>query len=196
MENKSQNASATKQNNPAPAPAMAETQEVRIAKAPLRSTSNDRSELRLNLREAEAGMVRNRKNNTDVFYVAQNVIDQFKEAGWSLEWKRHTVYGAEDRSYEIALKDNGWEPVTADELPHYMPDDYKGAIIRDGLQLMKRPQYLTDESRREERMAAQAAINGNLAKLGQSPNPEFNRNNPNVKPRVTKSFERMEIPEA
>lgn len=167
----------------------------RIAKAPLRP-SQDRSEVRLNLRQAEEGLVRNRKNMVDVFAIGENFVKQFTEAGWSIEWKKHTVYGEADRSYEIALADNGWEPVTTDELPFFMPPEYKGSIIRDGLQLMKRPLYLTEESKREDRRAAQAAIDGNLQKLRGSPDPNFNRDHPNAAPKINKSYDRMPIPEA
>lgn len=83
--------------------------------------------------------------------------------GWTWEWKRFTVYNAPDPAYQAALARDGWEPVLAENYPGvFMPVDYKGPVIVDGLMLMERPSVLTEEARAEEKRKADAAINGQL----------------------------------
>src|SRR5690606_18695243 len=77
--------------------------------------------------------------------------------GWA--WKRHTVYNAPDPTYQAALARDGWEPVMAENYPGvFMPVDYKGPVVIDGLMLMERPAALTEEARLEEKRKADAAI--------------------------------------
>src|SRR5271156_6877177 len=42
-------------------------------------------------------------------------------AGWSYEWKRFTVMGAHDPSYQVSLAQRGWEAVPASRHPEMMP---------------------------------------------------------------------------
>lgn len=146
------------------------------------------------LREAPTGATRSRKGNVDKFELPESVIMRFKEAGWSLEWKRHTVVGQPDPSYEVALAENAWENVMADEIPGFMPKGMGGAIIRDGLQLMKRPLYLTQEARMEDANLAIDSIRRQEAKLGQTPPGQLTRDHPTARPKVGKSYEPIAVP--
>lgn len=143
---------------------------------------------------APEGVTRKRKGNVDQFELPERQIKRFLEAGWSLEWKKHTVVGQPDASYEVMLGENGWEPVTSDELPAFMPKGFSGAIIRDGLQLMKRPKYLTEEARREDSRAAQDVIRRQHERLKTAPPGTMTRDHPEARPKVNKAFEPIDIP--
>ena len=68
--------------------------------------------------------------------------------GWSYEWKRVTVMGASDPSYQVNLAQRGWEAVPASRHPEMMPLGYEcGTIDRDGMRLMERPAIITEEAR-------------------------------------------------
>lgn len=77
----------------------------------------------------------------DEFYIDPADIPE----GWSYEWKRRTVLGAEDPAYQVALARAGWEPVPTSRHPSYMPmgGDYP-FIERKGMILMERPLEITD----------------------------------------------------
>src|ERR1700744_5880580 len=52
----------------------------------------------------------NMDEGDDEFFIDQRAIPD----GWSYEWKRHTILGAEDPSYQVHLARGGWEPVPAE----------------------------------------------------------------------------------
>lgn len=157
------------------------------------ATAAGRDDIRDDLR-APDGMSRRRKGNIDKFEVPQAALDRFKAAGWTLEFKRHTLMGQEDPSYQVALGENCWEAVTTDEIPGFMPSGHSGAIVRDGLMLMKRPAYLTEEARQEDTAAARGMIRAKEAQLGQTPPGTMTRDHATAAPKVGKSYERMEVP--
>lgn len=143
---------------------------------------------------APEGVVRQRKGFIDPFEIPEQIKGRFEAAGWSLEWKRHTVFGQDDHSYASALAENAWEAVTADEIPGFMPKGYAGAIIRDGLMLMKRPAYLTEEARQEDIDAARGLIRAKEAQLGETPPGTFTRDHSTARPQIGRSIEPMAVP--
>lgn len=143
---------------------------------------------------APDGLVRQRKGAIDPFEIPEQIKGKYEAAGWSLEWKRHTVFGQDDYSYASALAENAWEAVTADEIPGFMPNGYAGAIIRDGLMLMKRPAYLTEEARIEDMEAARGLIRAKEAQLGETPPGTLTRDHPTARPKVGRTIEPMTVP--
>jgi hypothetical protein len=122
--------------------------------------------------------------NSDEFYIdPDNVPD-----GWSYEWRRHTVMGANDPSYEYELARNGWEPVPADRHREMMPGSAK-TIDRKGMRLYERPKILVDRARSKELQAAQQHVAGQKKQLQNSSN-EFGR----VKPSLHNNYEPISIP--
>lgn len=122
----------------------------------------------------EGVRTRKRKGGTlvDKFAVPDGAVPP----GMSWEWKRETVYGAEDPAYAAFLRDQGWEPVDAARYPGaFMADGTKGAIRRDGQVLMERPIELTHEAQAEERQAAKQAVAIKEAQLTGSKEGEFQR---------------------
>lgn len=110
----------------------------------------------------------------DKFFIPAHIIPD----GWSYEYKRHTVYGAPDPSYEVSLAQKGWEPVPASRHPELMPPAYQGnTIIRDGLVLMERPAEITDERRRRDQMNARDQVRAKEEQLGAAPIGHFDRDN-------------------
>jgi hypothetical protein len=90
--------------------------------------------------------------------------------GWSYEWKRQTVMGAPDPSYQVSLAQRGWEAVPASRHPEMMPLGYEGATIdRDGQRLMERPAVITADARELERREARDLVRGKEAQVTGAP---------------------------
>lgn len=142
------------------------------------------AELRGHLGEMEEG--------TDTFYVDPYSIPD----GWTYEWKRHSVYGLEDPSYQIKVAREGWEPVPAERHPDMMPYNTKDAVImRDGLVLMQCPTEIVEERRRLELKKARDQVRYKEAQIAGTPDGTMTRDHARVKPQIKKSFEAMPIPE-
>lgn len=126
------------------------------------------------------------------FYIDPRIIPD----GWSYEYKRHTVLGAQDPSYQVSLSMKGWEPVPASRHPELMPDNYKGVTIdRKGMVLMERPAVITEEAKARELRKATGQVRQKEQQLSGAPAGTFERDNkgsPLVK--VGKSYEQMPIP--
>lgn len=110
--------------------------------------------------------------------------------GWSYEWKRKTVLGKEDPSYEISLRRGGWEPVPASRHPEMMPKGHYETIEREGMVLMERPLELTDDARRKELREARNAVRAKEQQLNESPAGTFERDSAKVK----RGYQPMDIP--
>jgi hypothetical protein len=81
------------------------------------------------------------------------IPDHWKEAGWSYQWNRRSVYGKEDRAEMLRMQDNGWRPVPAERFGIQEDGNH---IERDGLILMERPSSLTQAAEDEEYRKAMA----------------------------------------
>lgn len=117
--------------------------------------------------------------------------------GWSYEWKRHTLLNAEDPSYDVSLRQKGWDPVPASRHPELMPMDYKGnTILRKGMILMERPLEITEEAKDRELRKARAQVHQKEAQLGGPQGPaQFSRDNKgDSMVKIKKSYEPMPIP--
>lgn len=142
------------------------------------------AELRQHLGDMDEG--------TDEFYIDPDTIPE----GWSYEWKRKTVMGAEDPAYTVAVARRGWEAVPAYRHPEMMPKGMTAATIeRKGMVLMERPKDITDEVRTNDQRAARRAIQAKEEQLFQAPNGQFDRDHPQIRPRVKKSFEPVPVPD-
>ena len=121
------------------------------------------------------------------------LLARFKAAGWSVEWKMHTVINQPDAAYAKTLYDNHWQPVLAHEVPGFVSRDEEGAVIRGGLMLMKRPMYLTEAARREDNAARDELLRVKTEQLGQTPAGTLTRGQ--RAPQIKRSVEPSEIPE-
>lgn len=130
---------------------------------------------------------------TDEFYIDPDIIPD----GWSYEWKRETVLGQPDPSYQVALAQRGWEPVPASRHPHLVPPGWTGVhILRKGCILMERPKEITDEVRAQDNRRAREQVRQKEAQLGAAPPGTFERDNKgNPLATIKKSYEAIPIPE-
>lgn len=116
--------------------------------------------------------------NVDKFHIPPEIIPE----GTTYEWKRLTTMGMEDPGYYVGLREQGWLPVKAENHPEFMPPDWsKGTIERDGMILMERPSYLTEEARQEDIQAARDAVRMKEAQLGATPHGQMDRVAPALK---------------
>lgn len=123
-------------------------------------------------------------NSRDAFYIPKSVVPK----GFTAEWKTVTVHGeAKDPSYMVELEEQGWKPATVDQFPMLVPAGYQGkSILRKGMLLMVRPDYLTEEARAEDLQIAREQVRDKLRSLTQTGQGEMDRR----VQRVKRSYER------
>lgn len=115
--------------------------------------------------------------------------------GWSYEWKRKTIMGAEDPAYQIHLARVGWEPVPTARHPEMMPHNGSHPIIeRKGMVLMQRPAVITEEAREIELRRARVQVRAKEEQLAAAPDGQFERNHPQARPKISKGYEAMPVP--
>jgi hypothetical protein len=144
----------------------------------------------LELREHKGGSM---DDGVDKFYIDPRIIPD----GWSYEWKRHTLLGKEDPSYQVALAQKGWEAVPRARHPFMMPDGHQGETIeREGQILMERPKEITDEVVSHDKRKAREQVRGKEEQLGMAPAGQFERDgHPQTRPSIKKSYESIPIPD-
>jgi hypothetical protein len=111
----------------------------------------------------------------DKFDLPAKVLEDAKARGMSLEWKRETTAGMSDPSYDVFLREQGWDPVEVSRYPKLGLPGAGGVIRRDGQVLMERPIYMTEEAMAEDRNAARQAVAIKEQQLGQAGTGEFQR---------------------
>lgn len=132
-------------------------------------------------------------DGVDEFYIDPADIPE----GWSYEWKRRTVLGAEDPAYQVALARAGWEPVPTSRHPSYMPmgGDYP-FIERKGMILMERPLEITEDARNAELRKARMQVRQKEAQLNSAESGHFERTNKDQSlVKVKKSYESIPVPD-
>jgi hypothetical protein len=130
-------------------------------------------------------------DGTDEFYVDLTCVPD----GWTYEWKRLSLLGAEDPTYTVHLARMGWEPVPSSRHPEMMPSGWaRGTIERKGLILMERPSEVVDEARRLQDRAARDQVRAKEAQLSGTPDGTMTRDHEKVRPAIKKSFEAMPVP--
>ena len=131
-------------------------------------------------------------DGTDKFYIDPRIIP----AGWSYEWKTHTVLNAENPGYQVTLARRGWEAVPAYRHPEMMPANYKGNTIdREGQRLMERPLEITEEAKALDKRRAREQVQQKEAQLSGTPQGTFERDNKGTPlVNIKKSYEAMPIP--
>lgn len=105
---------------------------------------------------------RKRTGNTDPYAVPQQIIP----TGWEYQWNTYTIVGMEAVDSQILMAENGWRPVPSERhAGAFMPEGYKGAILRGGMRLEERPKALSDEARAEEYAKATGQVRDQNAQL-------------------------------
>lgn len=128
----------------------------------------------------------------DDFYVDPESIPD----GWTYEWKRHTVYGQEDPSYQVQLAREGWTAVPSSRHPAMMPAGSTEAIIlRKGCILMECPTEIVRERKAIELRRARDQVRYKEQQIAGTPDGTLTRDHAKVRPRIQKGYEPMPIPE-
>lgn len=132
------------------------------------------------------------EEGTDDFYIDLADIPP----GWTYEWKRKLVLGAEDPAYMVALARAGWEPVPTSRHPSYMPDSGNYTTIeRKGMILMERPSEITDDAREYEKRKARNQVRQKEAQLNSAEGGHFERSNKDQSlVKISRSYESIPIP--
>ena len=131
-------------------------------------------------------------DGVDEFYIPPEMVPE----GWSYEWKRRTVLNQEDPAYQVALARKGWEPVPLNRHPEMMPPGWDEKVIsRKGLVLMERPASITEEAQSIEKKRARMQMQQKEAQLRSAPDGQFDRNHSQVRPRIKKGYEPIQIPD-
>ena len=135
----------------------------------------------------------NVEEGTDEFFIDKADIPP----GWAYEWKRHTILGAEDPAYQVALYRAGWEPVPASRHPAYMPvDGHYETITRKGMVLMERPAEINEEAQARELRKARMQVRQKEEQLSAAPPGQFDRANKDASlVKINRSYESLQIPE-
>ena len=125
-------------------------------------------------------------DGTDEFYISPDVIPD----GWTYEWKRNTIYGAEDPAYQVALARSGWTPVPTSRHPDMMPHDANSGIIsRKGCVLMECPKEIIDERKEAELRKARQQVRQKEAQLSGTPDGTLER----TRPEIRKSYSPIQV---
>lgn len=162
-------------------------------RAPVRGESSSE---RAKRRAAEIrGHLGGIEEGTDEFYIDPHMVPE----GWTYEWKRKLLLGAEDPSYTVQLLRMGWEPVPLNRDRDHeamMPSNWPhNTIERKGMILMERPTEVVEEARRIEKKKARDQVMAKEQQLAGAPDGQFTRDHAQVRPKINKSFEAMPIPE-
>lgn len=153
-----------KRNVGRPKTRIADQVEQNAAPEPTREVARPTVRVSVSGRNGEM-LSRSRTANGDPFEFDRRIIPD----GWDYQWNQYTVFGEKQVSAQLTMYQNGWRPVPAERHPGvFMPSDYKGQVIREGLILEERPMALTQEARTEERMKAQAQQRDAAAAIGLS----------------------------
>ncbi len=163
-----------------------------VVKSGVAAKSEEDPRIRAARRAAELREHGSLDDGNDKFYIDPKIIPD----GWSYEYKMFTVLGKEDPSYQVQLRQNGWEPVPVSRHPELMPVGYEGnTIIRDGQMLMERPLEITEERKQRDRRNAREQVQAKEEQLGAAPAGTFERNNKGEKlATIKKSYESIPIP--
>ena len=109
--------------------------------------------------------------------------------GISYEWKRVSIYGQEDKSHQVKLRQMGyWQPVAGRTHPRFGFIDDQPIVI-DGLMLMERPIELTEERLDREKKKANSQVSGQMKAL------EMGGKDGQLEGRQTRVKRTMEIPD-
>jgi len=144
------------------------------------------AELRDHLGDNEEG--------ADEFYINPDDVPP----GWSYEWKRELLLGAEDPAYQVSLARAGWEPVPTSRHPSYMPESGHHPVIRrKGMILMERPKEISDEAREREVRKARLQVRAKEEQLNSAPQGQFERSNKDQSlVKVKRTYEAIPVPDA
>jgi len=127
-------------------------------------------------------------------------VDEFKlpraPDGWTYEWKTKSVMGAINHAHLTELRRQGWEEVPTSRHPEEMPlGGHDTVIERKGMILMQRPTVIVEEARAIQIAKARNQVRFKEEQLSGTPEGGLgHRNHDQVKPRISKGYEPLQVP--
>jgi hypothetical protein len=128
----------------------------------------------------------------DKFHIDPKIVP----AGWSYEWKRHTIWNQEDPTYLVELQQHGWDPVPAKRHPELVPRGWQfNTIDRGGQRLYERPAIFTEEAKVRDKERANGQVRDKERQMSSAPAGTFERDNKGDRmATIRKSYEHVPIP--
>jgi hypothetical protein len=146
---------------------MTETQTATAGRKPIRAPIRE-GEVQLRAGEYEGRNGEILKRSPFKFGNKFDIPDDVKEAGWSYQWIRHSIYNSTDYSEMSAMKRAGWREVHPDGLKGYFREqtpEGQNCIIDEGLVLVERPAGMTRDAHNEMLMTANKHYEGQIHKI-------------------------------
>ena len=138
----------------------------------------------------EQRLQRRRKRSESPYDLSPEIIADAKSRGMSLEWKRESCFNQPDVQHQVGLQDNHWAPVPTSRYPWLMPADKQGGPVRrDGMLLMERPLYLTEEARAEDYNEARLAVHIKEQQMGKTPEGTLSRSHGSAGAKIKHDYE-------
>jgi len=149
--------------------------------------------------EQPAGrLYRNNRRRVDQFYIDPKIAPR----GFNYEWKRESYAAKPDSPHMIGLRENHWTPVPSERHPELVEKGATGPIRRDGMILMERPSYLTQEALEEAYIEAKEQLTGQEQQIRRGGDEtkfgrQFSREHESVQRQsgIGKSYEPIPIPD-
>lgn len=127
-------------------------------------------------------------------------VDEFKlppaPDGWTYEWKTKAVLGQINHAHLTELKRQGWDEVPTERHPEEMPMGGAHPVIeRKGMILMQRPTVIVEDARRAQLMKARSQVKFKEEQLSGTPEGGLgHRDHAQVKPKISKGYEPIQVP--
>ncbi len=123
-------------------------------------------------------------------------VRHLEPEGWTYQWHTWSIYEQRQNRNMMDSEARGWQPVPRERHPELMPKDSDMEVIIDkGCILMQIPKEIADEYRQAEIKAARDQVRWKEEAIAGSPDGTMTRDHAQAKPRISKSYEAMKIPE-
>jgi hypothetical protein len=133
-------------------------------------------------------------------YAEDDGVDEFKlppaPDGWTYEWKAKSILGQVNHAHMTELYRMGWEEVPTQRHPEEMPLQGNHPVIeRKGMVLMQRPTVIVEEARAMQLMKARSQVKFKEEQLNGPPEGGLgHRDHAQVKPKISKGYEPIQVP--
>lgn len=126
--------------------------------------------VRAEARPQTGRLQRKRRRTENPYDVPRELIPE----GMSWEWKSESILGQRKDDHMAHLKDNHWRPVDQEKYPNLV-------CKKDGMVLMERPKYLTQDARREDLDIALERVQSVAQNVTETPSGQMTRAHPSVR---------------
>lgn len=123
-------------------------------------------------------------------------VKHLEPDGWTYQWCTWSSFEMRMSSNIQNQEQRGWSFVPRSRHPELMPHDDQGDwIFRKGMVLMECPTEIVEEYKRNELKDARDQIRFKEAQIAGAPDGTMTRDHAQARPKISKSFEAMPIPD-